>query len=124
MKTDQSGFTLVEVMIAVLIFAISLLAYLSFFNKSARERTFAAELAAGSAIVQQIVDEKLALPYAYIISDSSTVTQDQITYTCDNSFSDANMPNKLKSVHTTISWQSRSGADHTFEIESYVANLD
>jgi prepilin-type N-terminal cleavage/methylation domain-containing protein len=72
-KTGQSGFTILEVMIAISILAIGLLAVFSGQNMAIQGNNRATRLTEGMTLAQDKMEELLALPYDNINTTGSPV---------------------------------------------------
>ena len=73
-KPSQSGFTILEVMIAISILAIGLLAVFSGQNMAIRGNNRASHLTEGMTLAQDKMEELLALPYDDVDATGSPVT--------------------------------------------------
>ena len=86
-KPRQSGFTILEVMIAISILAIGLLAVFSGQNMSIRGNDRASHLTEGMTLAQDRMEELLALPYDDVDATGSPVNDPAgytITWTVNN----------------------------------------
>jgi len=86
-KARQSGFTILEVMIAISILAIGLLAVFSGQNMAIQGNNRASHLAEGMTLAQDKLEELLALPYDDVDATGSPVTDPggyTITWTVNN----------------------------------------
>jgi prepilin-type N-terminal cleavage/methylation domain-containing protein len=73
-KARQSGFTILEVMIAISILAIGLLAVFSGQNMAIQGNNRASRLTEGMTLAQDKLEELLALPYDDVDATGSPVT--------------------------------------------------
>jgi len=86
-KARQSGFTILEVMIAISILAIGLLAVFSGQNMAIRGNNRASHLTEGMTLAQDRLEELLALPYDDVDATGSPVNDPAgytITWTVNN----------------------------------------
>jgi len=86
-KARQNGFTILEVMIAISILAIGLLAVFSGQNMAIRGNDRASHLTEGMTLAQDKLEELLALPYANVNATGSPVNDPAgytITWTVNN----------------------------------------
>ena len=86
-KARQSGFTILEVMIAISILAIGLLAVFSGQNMAIRGNDRASHLTEGMTLAQDKMEELLALPYDDVDATGSPVNDPAgytITWTVNN----------------------------------------
>ena len=81
LKTRQSGFTILEVMIAISILAIGLLAVFSGQNMAIRGNDRASHLTEGMTLAQDKMEELLALPYDSVTTGSGTQGNYSIAWT-------------------------------------------
>ena len=80
-KPRQSGFTILEVMIAISILAIGLLAVFSGQNMAIRGNDRASHLTEGMTLAQDKMEELLALPYDSVTTGSGTQGNYSIAWT-------------------------------------------
>ncbi len=73
--SSQSGFTLVELMVASVMLSISLLAILSVFTTSRSSQTYAAALQQAYTIADSEIERQRALDFASLIAGTTTTTQ-------------------------------------------------
>jgi len=86
-KARQSGFTILEVMIAISILAIGLLAVFSGQNMAIQGNNRASHLTEGMTLAQDRLEELLALPYDDVDATGSPVNDPAgytITWTVNN----------------------------------------
>ncbi len=80
-KPRQSGFTILEVMIAISILAIGLLAVFSGQNMAIRGNDRASHLTEGMTLAQDRMEELLASPYASVTTGTGTQGNYSIAWT-------------------------------------------
>ena len=80
-KPRQSGFTILEVMIAISILAIGLLAVFSGQNMAIQGNNRASHLTEGMTLAQDKMEELLALPYDSVTTGTGTQGNYSIAWT-------------------------------------------
>jgi len=80
-KASQSGFTILEVMIAISILAIGLLAVFSGQNMAIRGNDRASHLTEGMTLAQDKLEELLASPYDSVTAGTGTQGNYSIAWT-------------------------------------------
>lgn len=121
MKNKQAGFTLIELMIAMVVFAIGILAYLTLFTKATTARSYSAEMEAGAAAVQEVIDEVMAQSYTNIAGGSQSVQKSGVTYGCATAVNEPDS-NRFKVITTIVTWADVRNRSHSLTFRSNVAN--
>jgi prepilin-type N-terminal cleavage/methylation domain-containing protein len=125
-KHNQSGFTLVEVLVAVLILAISLTGSLLVFSKG---NIFVAEIqerSIASQAVKEEIEEIRDMSYASILALGNTFTTTSMdslknpvgTLAIDDALSSAN----IRRITATLTWDSMRGRALSTSFSTYVTN--
>lgn len=134
-KNSRNAFTMLEVLLAVFILEIGLLAIVGFYaysmqiTKLARNQTTAANLASG------ILDDKLDLNYEnlalgtsskdpYTVDSNSPLNnwliQTSVTYIDDLDLSEKSTETNMKKIVVTVFWQEQ-GVEKSFQTASIKA---
>jgi type IV pilus assembly protein PilV len=130
----QKGFTLIEVMIAMVILATGLLALMGLQIVSIRSNAFSNEMAQASILAQTRLEEIRNKPYASLAT-GSTVTvlpanETGIVYTVTETISDEGIPAaNTRTITCQIDWKGASAgssggatADFTSSFTTVVTN--
>ena len=110
-KNDQSGFTIIEVMIAVSIFAIGFLAISSLQFTSSKNNRTASEITQAATIATDRMERMMVLPYNHADLNPAlnphSVTQGKYGILWMVTDSDLNFDgvNDAKTVIMTVSWK-------------------
>jgi type IV pilus assembly protein PilV len=101
---DQKGYTLIEVMIAIVIFAVGILAAWALQHSSTRGNTTARNLTLATACASDRLEQLIQLPYGHADLVAGTVTPSQALDGIDNNFN-GEIDEAGESGSLTISWQ-------------------
>jgi len=111
-STALGGFTLIEMMVAVLLIGVGLMGLAAMSTTVTRANVQSSALTTASALAQQRVEQLRTDPYAAIASGNDALTVDGVTYNRSWNVS-VNVPDQgLKTVDVTVSWTSR-GKTHS-----------
>ena len=115
--TRGAGFTLIEILIAIIILSISLLALAGLMATTTRNTSFGGNLTEAATFAQDRLEEFRVTQWANIITGSDTRTGSTgIIYTRNwNVVQNGN----LRTVTITISWNDR--IDHSFSLVSAIS---
>ncbi len=128
MLRDESGYSLVEVMVAIMLLSIAIIPMVSMFDAGLRAAVLGGNYDKGRTLANEKLEEVRALPYKSPDSPSAgtanslvekypppgpvTGTRDIFTYTVGTKFVDANFANPSDSpptpqmrVEVTVSWE-------------------
>jgi len=113
----SNGFTLIEILIAIIILSISLLALAGLMATTTRNTSFGGNLTEAATFAQDRLEEFRVTQWANIVTGSDTRTGSTgIIYTRNwNVTQNGN----LKTVTITISWNDR--IDHSFSLVSVIS---
>jgi len=100
-RRDSSGFTLLEVIIAVCLLSFALLALAQLQIVAVRDNAFASGMTAAATLAQDKLEELMGQPYANILAGQDNAGQYTRQWNVDNDIPAAGM----KSVTVTVSRQ-------------------
>jgi type IV pilus assembly protein PilV len=121
---DQSGFTLIEVMIAVVILAAGILALATMQIVSIRSNAFSTEMTYATMLAQSQFEQFRNMNYDSVVTDSdvipATETSKGIPYTVQWTVSDDDPTTDMKTIDLDVLWQgapagSATGATVNFQ---------
>jgi len=113
------GFTLLEVVIALTIFAIGLVGLLSLFPVAFQSSKRASDLTEATVHAQRIMEEQKGMDYSSITDQSGVVIDSRFKYDLD--VTESGLPTGLKKIELTIKWTER-GKDFSEDFVTYVAD--
>lgn len=145
----RSGFTLIEVMVAVLLFGLTVTAFGAIFPMSHQMRYKSENVTRATTLAQQKVEQLRALPYQYLEFDALRVAN-AIDDVADASsdpdvqkyvFTDVDrLPDKLhqgagtltitdllpdlRRVDVTVTWSDRVAQGNSVTVTTYIANKE
>jgi type IV pilus modification protein PilV len=103
-NADQ-GFTLIEVMIALVVFSVGLLALAGLQVAAIQQNAFAKRLTAATALAEAALEQLKDTPYASVQSASATsVTSAGATFTRQVAVTAASPTPTTKTVRVTVAW--------------------
>lgn len=124
---DQSGYSLTEVMVAIMLLGLAIIPMVSMFDAGLRAAVLGSNYDQGRALANEKLEEIIALPYKddSVASDSVvekyppgttvTGTEDIFSYSIDTQYVDSNFANAADSpatpqmrIEVTVSWDSAS----------------
>lgn len=138
LKKNQCGGTIVEVLIAALIFAATLFALVGFQANLLHERAFLDQEAEAlstaqdkmqsfrnyTALVTPTPNPTNIFAYDAIVSGSSTVSGLSADYSLSwNVVNSTDLPTR-KTVTITVTWTDQTNTPHTLVINSIIASID
>ena len=114
----SNGFTLIEILIAVIILAFALLALAGLMVTTTRNNSLGGHMTEGATFAQDKLEEFRATPFDNILSDNDQKTgANGIQYT--RSWIVATNPgNNLKTVTLTVNWTDKN--DHSIRVVSAI----
>jgi type IV pilus assembly protein PilV len=121
---DQSGFTLIEVMIAVVILAAGILALATMQIVSIRSNAFSTEMTYATMLAQSQFEQFRNMNYDSVVTDTdlipATETSKGIPYTVQWTVSDDDPTTDMKTIDLDVLWQgapagSATGATVNFQ---------
>lgn len=101
---DQRGYTLIEVMIAMVIFAVGILAAWALQHSSTRGNTIARNLTLATACASDRLEQLIQLPFDHADLTAGTTTPAQAFDAIDNNFN-GEIDEAGESRPLSISWQ-------------------
>lgn len=131
--STQGGFTLLEVMIALVVFAIGLLALAAMFVTQTRGNVFSEGMSVANALAIQRLEEVQNTPFSDLETTYPAGTQEYLTrggqnctagtsppcYVRTMAYTDG--PGGTKAVTVTVSWTDAAGAGHSITLTTLKA---
>ncbi len=121
-KQSQTGFTILEVMIAMAIFAIGILGIAKLYIKSQTGNTSARTITQGTTYAQDRIERLMSLPYDSIATNTATVTgaSSNETYNISWTVTNNEPVTNTKQIALTVTWNDQ-GRTRTFSTNYYKA---
>ncbi len=120
MFTNQKGFSLLEVLIAISIFAVGLLALAQMQITSIQGNAFSGRTTDATTLAQDRLEQLMALAYTDADLDDGahedTQTVEGVTYTISWNVTDNALINNTKTVIMTVAW-SDGGRQRTLSMQ-------
>ena len=115
-RSNNNGFTLIEIMIAILILVVALLGMAGVTVSVINGNAFSKEVTSATTLAQDKMEELKNTAYGSIVSGSDTDSIYSRTWavTADSPIADT------KTVEVTVSW-SRGGNTHNITLKTIVA---
>ena len=117
-KLGQGGFNLLEVLIAITIFSIGILAVASMQISSMMGNTSAKDVTEGATLATDQLEKLMALPYGSVSTGSRTVDTYQINWTVTDNTPVTN----TKTVNIQVTWTER-GLSKVVSLRHVLAKL-
>jgi type IV pilus assembly protein PilV len=117
---SKEGFTLIEIMIALVVLSIGLIALAGLQMSAMRGNTLSKRMTTAVSIANARIEQIKNMPYANIQSESSTqVTESNMTFTRQVTVSNDIPVANTKTVNVTVTW--KNGAkSHTVPISTVI----
>jgi type IV pilus assembly protein PilV len=117
---SKEGFTLIEIMIALVVLSIGLIALAGLQMSAIRGNTLSKRMTTAVSIANARIEQIKNMPYANIQSESSTqVTESNMTFTRQVTVSNDIPVADTKTVNVTVTW--KNGAkSHTVPISTVI----
>ena len=119
----SNGFSLIEVLIALVILSISLLALAGLMATTTRNNSYGGHLTEAVTFAQQRLEQFRVAPYATLVTPFAPVTQTGVPSGIPYSINWVVVPNAgdtLRRITITIGWN--DGIAHSFSIATVVKN--
>jgi prepilin-type N-terminal cleavage/methylation domain-containing protein len=97
---ERKGFTLIEVMIALVLFAVGMLAYMGLEVVSLRNMTYSRDYGRANTYAQQLIEQMKGKSYAEVSAGSDTI---ELRFTRTWTVTE-NTDKDVKSIVVTVSW--------------------
>lgn len=133
-KKYQKGSVILEVLVAAVIFAVALLALVTFQTNLLTERGVLSQESIALSLAQNkmqsfrnytvLTATTGYFAYADITNGSSTSTNSGTTYTLTWTVTDATDTPTRKTVNITSTWTDAASTSHTVSINSIIASID
>ena len=117
----EEGFTLIEIMIALVVMSIGLTALAAVQISAIRGNAFSKRMTTAVSIADEKIEQIKSIPYANIISESSIqITQSNMNFTRQVTVTDNSpLPNSRK-VEVVVTW-SEGSKSHSVPITTIVS---
>ena len=117
---SEEGFTLIEIMIALVVLSIGLIALAGLQMSAMRGNTLSKRMTTAVSIANARIEQIKNMPYANIQSESSTqITESNMTFTRQVTVSNDIPVANTKTVNVTVTW--KNGAkSHTVPISTVI----
>jgi len=132
-KNKSSGNTLLDVLLAILIFAGALFAMIEFQTSLLRDRGIVNQESTALSLAEDkmqyfrsytaLTTTPNALAYEDIVSGNASTTVDNTTYLLSWTVTNLTDPTR-KNVQIQVDWTDSANAAHTISIESVIASID
>ncbi len=115
----SKGFTLLEILVAIVIFSVSLLALAGVMSTTSRNTSLGNHITEASTFAQDRLEQLRVTPWGTVGSGNDTVTGSTgITYT--RTWTVPPAAGKLKTIRMTVSWN--DGINHSFDFISAITD--
>jgi type IV pilus assembly protein PilV len=105
----EEGFTLIEIMIALLVMSIGLTALAAVQISAIRGNAFSKRMTTAVSIADEKIEQIKSIPYANIVSESSIqVTQSNMNFTMQVTVTDNSPLPNSKKVEVVVTWSEGS----------------
>jgi prepilin-type N-terminal cleavage/methylation domain-containing protein len=116
----EGGFTVVEVLVAIIVLSITLMALGPIMAGISRGNRYGQHVTAASARVQEKIEELKSRPYAKVTDGSDTLTSPGMTRTWK--VVSEPVAGALKEVDVSVSWKEPGNKTRTVSVKTYIAN--
>jgi type IV pilus assembly protein PilV len=107
-KRRQEGFTLLEALLAMVVFSIGVLAVLSMLDKAVRENDMARGLTEQSAMAESLIERLMPLPYDHAdLANGSHPAVSDGRYSISWAVGDDATIANTKTITATVTWTER-----------------
>jgi prepilin-type N-terminal cleavage/methylation domain-containing protein len=120
-QSNQSGFTLIELMVSVVILALAAVGIVQAFSTGFQGTADARDITEATTYAQEKMEEITNTTFDGIVSETSAIPQTKFTcnVSVENPYSG---DTDLKKVTTTVSWLNRNGESKSVELISIIYN--
>jgi prepilin-type N-terminal cleavage/methylation domain-containing protein len=116
----EGGFTVVEVLVAIIVLSITLMALGPIMAGISRGNRYGQHVTAASARVQEKIEELKSRPYDKVGDGSDTLTSPGMTRTWK--VVSEPVAGALKEVDVSVSWKEPGNKTRTVSVKTYIAN--
>ncbi len=118
----NSGFTLIEIMIAIAIIAIGIFGVMSLIITVMRGNTLSERVTTATTIAQDKMEDFKRMDYASVVDDSNTNTNYDIDYYLEATVEDDTPATDTKTIEVKVYWDPpASSSAHVVEIKTIIA---
>lgn len=116
----EGGFTVVEVLVAIVVLSITLMALGPIMAGISRGNRYGQHVTAASARVQEKIEELKSKPYDKVVNGSDVLTSPGMTRTWK--VVSEPVSGALKEVDVSVSWKEPGNKSRTVSVKTYIAN--
>jgi prepilin-type N-terminal cleavage/methylation domain-containing protein len=116
----EGGFTVVEVLVAIVVLSITLMALGPIMAGISRGNRYGQHVTAASARVQEKIEELKSKPYDKVVNGSDVLTSPGMTRTW--TVVSEPVDGALKEVDVSVSWKEPGNKSRTVSVKTYIAN--
>lgn len=117
-RSNTSGFTLVEILIAIFILAFALLAVAQMQIMAIRGNAFANKTTTAVILAQDKIEELKGLSYSSVVDEDPYLDSSGV-YTIDLDVDDNTPATDLKTVEVTVTWQ--DATSHQVSLDTIIS---
>ncbi len=118
----NSGFTLIEIMIAIAIIAIGIFGVMSLIITVMRGNTLSERVTTATTIAQDKMEDFKRMDYASVVDDSNTNTNYDIDYYLEATVEDDTPATDTKTIEVKVYWDPATTAGkHKVELKTIIA---
>jgi prepilin-type N-terminal cleavage/methylation domain-containing protein len=121
-NTHDSGFTLIEVMVSIVILSIGVLGLAPLMAVSVTGNSFSNEATRANVIAQDKIEElKNVVSFGAIPRVDTATVDSRYHYTArvDDTGSDGSVPAGVYKIHVQVNWTDQAGVDRRLEFFTY-----
>jgi type IV pilus modification protein PilV len=118
LKTNNKGFTLVELMVALVVFAVGILAVGQLQVTSIRYNSHAQRMSEATMLAQSQMEELMSIDYDTVAAETATAGSYLIKWQVDD-----DPVAEIKDIAVTVSWACR-GVDKNVSLNCLRSKLD
>ncbi|HEY7460686.1 MAG TPA: prepilin-type N-terminal cleavage/methylation domain-containing protein [Gemmatimonadota bacterium] len=106
-RTRRRGFTLIEMMVAILLLGVGMMALAALTTTVTRANVQSSSRTVASSLAQERIERFRTEPYALIVAGNDARVVDGVTYTRTWTVATNDPAPGLKTVSVTVSWTTR-----------------